>query len=455
MSQAASHDVPALLELVQRLRQRVEQLEQENAQLRQRVAELEELPPRSAAPFRREERRKVPPEQRKKPGRRPGHKGVWRPAPLQIDQRIELPLSCCPRCGGPVRHCRPRRQIIEELPLVRPQVTELITYCGDCPQCGRVYSHHPLQTSHAVGAAGVQLGPRALAWAVLLKQGLGLTARKSCRLLRGLCGLALSPGGLMQSLQRLGRKLEGLYQQLQQSLRASPAVHSDETSWWVGGPSWWLWSFSDPRTTVYCVEPTRAHDVVEQVLGKRYGGMLVSDCLSSYDPLDCRKHKCIAHHLRAIAKARDSPGSQQSGYLREWELLFQTVLTLHRLYRQGQLDAATLAQKRPCLQEWVGRLLEQQVSQPGELRIQHRLGKQRQHLLGCLQEPAAEPTNNRAERSLRPAVIARKLSCGNRTEPGKRCWEILTSLVVTCEQRKQDPVEYLIPHLRLAPQSAR
>ena len=71
------------------------------------------------------------------------------------------------------------------------------------------------------------------------------------------------------------------------------------------------------------------------------------------------------------------------------------------------------------------------------------------HLLGCLYEPAAEPTNNRAERALRPAVIARKVSCGNKTERGRYCWQILSSIGATCQQQTVDFVEYLSSHLPL------
>lgn len=82
--------------------------------------------------------------------------------------------------------------------------------------------------------------------------------------------------------------------------------------------------------------------------------------------------------------------------------------------------------------------------------IQQRIGKRRGVVLGCLFDPAAEPTHNRVERSLRdPGVIARKLSCGNKTEAGKTAWEVLTSLAVTCQQRGQDFVSWFTACLPL------
>jgi len=105
--------------------------------------------------------------------------------------------------------------------------------------------------------------------------------------------------------------------------------------------------------------------------------------------------------------------------------------------------------KRQVMERWREALLERPVGQSGDVSVRKRLLKQRPHLLGCLYEPAAEPTNNRAERALRPAVIARKVSCGNKTERGRDCWQILSSIGATCQQQTVDFVEYLSSHLPL------
>jgi len=83
--------------------------------------------------------------------------------------------------------------------------------------------------------------------------------------------------------------------------------------------------------------------------------------------------------------------------------------------------------------------------------VAERIRKRRRRLFTFLDDPSLEAANNRAERALRPAVIARKSSCGNKTLRGKRTWEILTSLAATCYQPSQDSVEYLRPFLALAP----
>jgi hypothetical protein len=432
------------------LREEKERLEQENRRLQDRVEELQRAALRPAAPYRRELRNKVAPEKKKRPGRKPGHAGSFRPVPEHVDEKVEVPLQDCPQCGGTqLQDVQPVVQYIEEVPPVRPLVVKVTTWQATCLTCGPVQSLHPLQTSTAQGAAKVQLGPRALALGAMLNKAHGMTVRTTCRVLEDLVGLHITPGGLAQALQRVARKLQPEYEKLKVQLRHSAAAFADETSWWVGEPGWWLWVFTDPQTTLYRVDESRGSAVVREILGDDFQGVLVSDCLSSYDPPEYRKHKCIAHHFKAIAAARDSPESRDSSYLDEWSLFFKTVIAVHALCLEEGSQAHRQVITR--LEAWRDRLLDHTPRQPGELAVHNRLDKQRAHLLGCLEEPAAEPTNNRAERALRPAVIARKLSCGNKTLQGKQAWEILTSLAATCRQRDLDLVELLASRMTLAP----
>ena len=272
--------------------------------------------------------------------------------------------------------------------------------------------------------------------------------RKTCTVLRRLCGLSLTPGGLSHLLVRVAGKVEAEYGQLVEQLRTSDAVFADETSWWVGGPGWWLWVFTTREgLTFYRVDEHRGSDVVRDVLGDEFSGILVSDCLSSYDPPAYRKHKCIAHHLQAIRKARDRPDMEDPSYLDAWKALFQEVIALY--HERASLSAERFAEEKARLEATTDRLLQQPCTQSSDVAVQNRLLKQQAHLLGCLDDPAAEPTNNRAERALRPAVIARKLSCGNKTETGRRCWQILASLAATYDALADDFVTFLTARLPL------
>ncbi len=430
------------------MEQTIQDLRDQNRQLQDKLDEQTRAAARQAAPFRRRESRKVPDGSKKRPGRPPGHPGVHRAVPDHVDEHAEVPLSGCPHCGGPVTAVQAIEQFIEEIPPIQPRVTHLVTYLGHCAVCGAVHSSHPLQTSTATGAAKTQLGPRAQALAAALNKQFGLTMRKTCRVLQLLTGLTLSPGGLAQAVQRTAAKVLPAFDSLILDVRGAAAVFADETSWYVGAPGYWLWTFTTVDTTVYHVDKSRGRQVVLETLGAHFAGILVSDCLASYENVPYRTHKCIGHHLKKIAEARDRPDTKDPSYLNEWKLLFTMVNALWK--HRADLGEEEFVRQRGHLEAWLDRLLAEERTQPGDVAIQQRIGKRRGVVLGCLDDPAAEPTNNRAERSLRdPGVIARKVSCGNKTEAGKAAWERLTSLAMTCQQRCHNFVSWLAACLPL------
>ena len=417
--------------VIEDLRARVEALE--------RRGDDEEAPPRSAAPFR------LPEKKRKKsprpPGRKKGHRGAKREVPEVIDEEAHVPLPCCPDCGGAVTQVRPIEQVIEEIPPVRPRVTRVVTHQGRCARCGVVRSRHPLQTSTATGAAAVQLGPRAVGVALELNQRMGVTKRKTCEILRSLFGLRLTPGGLVHAAHRMARRLGPRYEAMRLAARRSSFLHADETSWWVGEPGWSLWVFTRPDLTLYRVEPTRARQVIFDTLGTEYGGVLVSDCLSVYDNASPVQHKCYAHHLKAISQAMENHPAEGAGLLASIRALLRRAMTIKRLW--PDLTGVERHHARGYLAQQSDHLLRAPPAHPTELAVQRRLLKQEDHLFTFLDHPGVEATNNLAERQLRPAVIARKVSCGNRTSKGARTWQTLASIAATATQNGQSFLEII------------
>jgi transposase len=414
---------------LEKLKQEVKDLNDRNDGLGARVDELARAAARQAAPFRIEEKHRVA--ECKKPGCAPGHSGSARAMPDHVDEEIFVPLAACPHCGGAVGKRRRIVQYIEELPVVRPQVTKLVTEEAACPCCQTlVRSSHPRQVSLAEGAAGVQLGPRALGLATQLNKQHGLTLRKTCAVLWDIFQLRLSPGGLTQALARMAARLEPAYEKLRQRLRAGPYVHSDETSWWVGGPGYWLWVFTNKTMTVYRVAKGRGRDQVVEMLGPDFAGVLVSDCLATYDDVNPRQQKCYSHHLKAIRLAAES---QSSAWLDEAKWLLQEAMAV----KDQGLETSALAQRRADLEFKAQQLLTAPRPTNAEEKVRRRLERHRDHLFTFLEVEEVDATNNLAERQLRPAVIARKVSCGNKTPAGAHVWEILTSLAATCAQKSE------------------
>lgn len=470
------HAPERLIELVEQQARRIEEQERQLSGLQGQIAELEERfeqlarqSKRGAAPFAlADDKRK---KDKKRPGRKPGHRGRHRqrPSDAAVNRHVDAGLTHCPHCGAPLDKASERaiEQTIIDVPPAVPEVIRLTTYRNHCCGCDqKVASSHPLQVSTASGAAGTHLGPRALAIAASLNKALGLTLRKTCQVLRQLLGVDLTPGGLSQALARMAGRLQSDYQALLEQVTSRGALYTDETSWWVGGPGYSLWVLTNDAGTYYRVVSSRSRAQAEDLIGSDYAGVLVSDCLNIYDDLTLRQHKCYAHHLKAIGQALDSPTARGSAYLRELRGLLHGAMALKAM--QADLPAERVRSMRMALEDNARRLLSQPRGGPGhdpgdeaqtrhEEKLRQRLAKQQDHLFTFLDHDEVEATNNRAERQLRPAVISRKISCGNKTEEGMKTWEILASLAATCQQKSLSFIDHVAQKMPLAasPQHAR
>lgn len=415
--------------LIQELQTRVELQAKE-------MLELQQRPPLSTAPFRRKPEELS--QSRQRSGQKKGHPGNFRqpPPPTEI---IDVPLEYCPDCFSEIEHLKHHTQTIEELPKIEVRVIQIKTQSGFCPQCQKkVRSVHPWQTSKAKGAASTSLGPRAVALAIELQSRFNLTKQKTCAILQEFFGIRLTPGGLVEVSHRMASKLKPEYQELLHEVQQSSHIHADETGWYVGTPGNQLCVFTNQFLTLYHIAKTRNREMVKRILGD-YQGVLISDCLSIYDEVNPLQQKCYSHHLKAIKQALEKSPDGFSHYLEELKLLLQTAMTVKTL--QTEMKPAEFSAKIQPLEQWAANLLNlENRTAPlsaAEETVRQRLFKQRDHLFEFLKHQEVEATNNQAERQLRPAVIARKLSCGNRTEKGAQTWQILASLAVTSAQRNQ------------------
>jgi transposase len=294
----------------------------------------------------------------------------------------------------------------------------------------------------------VHLGARAQALAAELKHGCGLTLTKTTRVLKELCGLSITRSGLLQLFTRMGRKLTPAAEALHTELLAGEVIHSDETSWWINEPAS-LWVHTGPQTTLYRVVAQRSRATFHETIPADWQGVLVSDCLSVYDGATGLQHKCYAHHLRAVQTAAADAKDPK-----EWIGPVRAMLKGAIAFKEKQhtLTKEERAARRQAFDTLAHCLLTRPRADPAEERLRVRLFKQRDHLFTFLDHAAVEATNNLAERELRPAVIARKLSCGHRTTTGAEAWAMLSSLVRTCARRAKDFADFVRPALLLAPE---
>jgi hypothetical protein len=424
-----------------------QRLQKEVAELKQRIQELEALvrrDKRQAAPFGRDQHKPDP----KRPGRRKGQgRFSFRALPEKIDHSEEVPLHHCPECFGPVSDIKQHEHFQTDLPLPEPITTRFVTFSGYCPGCNkRVHSRHHEQVSTAAGAAGVSIGPHARALAADLHHGLGVPFAKVARLFSSAFGLNLTPGALCQSGSRLADLLEPIYNELQIALRSCQAVHADETGWRVGALSSWLWTFTSEKITIYRVESSRGHEALLRVLGKEFKGTLICDCFAAYDAqalAEWLQQKCLGHLLKDFsALAKEKTGVAQRFSI-EVAAVLREAIALKR--EKPSLAEPEYLMQVASLQRRLDALISERrrFKDADNRRLAHRLRKQRSRLFTFLTHDGVDATNNRAERSLRPAVIVRKTGGCNKTEEGARVHSIVTSVIVTARQQGLNPVVYL------------
>lgn len=403
--------------------------------LRAQMEELRRSGKRQAAPFSKGKPKQNP----KRPGRKKGHPPMHRSIPKAVDhvEDVELPFHICPECGGQVEFVEVQSQYQTDIPPIRPVTTRFDIEIGQCQCCGkRVQGRHGEQTSDALGVAAVQIGPQSLALGCQMKHELGLSYGKIQSFFESIFHFPVSRATFSRSNTRLCRIFEPTYGQLILSIREKEAVNVDETGWRISGLGAWLWVFTHKDLTVYHIDPSRAHGVVEQILGQDFAGTIGCDCFMCYNPLDVHQQKCLAHLLR---NAKDIEAIKSRGavrFSRSVQKLLKAGIALKK--RKGQLTPHGYAVARGRLEKAMDRLLEGQYTDPDNARFAKRLSKHRHRLFRFLYEDAVEPTNNAAERALRPAVISRKLSAGNRSDQGARNHSVLASVIRTCRQKGED-----------------
>jgi transposase len=445
---------PSSAELLDLTRRHARQIDEWRAEVERLKPELEQARrtgKRLAAPFSTGPPKAHP----RRPGRNPGHPPNHRPAPPpeQVDRTVEGPLPPeCPECHAPLDQVpvTVHDQYQIDLPEPKPVVTRFRVPVTRCPACfRRIQGRHPEQTSDALGAAAVQYGPRRLGFAADLKHRLGASYRKCSSVLLTLTGLVIASAALVRSGHRLRRLALPSYDRLVDAARHSAVRHVDETGWKIGGRSAWLWVFADAPATLYRIRRSRGHEVVIEVLGDDDQGVLVSDCFLAYDPLNFKKSKCSSHLLKRCSEIEQSKSRGAVRFSRRVAALLRRAMALKR--RRGTIGGHGYAVLRGKVHAERDRLLAGTYTDPDKARLAKLLRKPRDRVLRFLDHDGVDATNNLAEREGRPAVLARKLSAGNRTEAGAETDAVLASVFRTDRRQGRDILEAVVALLRHGP----
>ena len=337
-------------------------------------------------------------------------------------------------------------QYQEDLPVVRPIVWRFHVAVGQCTQCGRrVQGRHPLQTSDAVGAANVHLGPSAVALIARLHKEVGMPLAKMAALLRERFGLTVTPGGLVQVLHRAARVAAPTYAALCAQIRGSPVVSPDETGWRVARCGTGCGRL--PRRRLRCI--AFATGAASTRRPRCWAPTLTASwCETGGRRIAASRRRCIRRVWRTWCAERAPCPRIIRAVRGQLQAVLTDALALRDRREAHAITEHGLAVARGRLLARLGRLLDTAPALPAAQRFAAHLDREFAAVFAFLWAPEVEATNWRAEHAIRPAVVNRKICGGNRTPRGAQTQQILASVIRTARQRLVDLTELFTTLLR-------
>jgi hypothetical protein len=443
-----------LIALVRTQQHVIEELRAEVKSLRAELDEVKRSGKRQATPFSKGKRKKNP----KKPGRKPGQ-GLFRyreaPRAEQLSgppQDVMLEQTLC-SCGGLLEPDGIEMAYVTDLPEPRPPLVRAFrVHKARCRRCSKqVRAQHPDLGVEVQGATAHRLSLRLLATGHALHYDVGIPQRKVPRVLKMMGAGDVTHSALNQDALRRARTSVGAaYEQLRAAVRQRSVAYTDDTGWKVGGQGAFLMVFDTDQETVYQVRPQHRNEEVREVLPSTYPGVMVTDRGRSYDAKELAsvaQQKCLSHVLRSISEVLESQQGHERHFGERLQKLLREAIALWHLHEKGQVDARQYRLEGHKLQRAVSEhLADRQLQDSAAQRLLDELGwhHDRGNLLRFLQDPRIEPTNNRSEQELRPAVIVRKVSQCSKTWTGARATAVFKSVLRTLRKRGVGAVEGLV-----------
>jgi transposase len=425
-----------------------EELAAENALLKERLALLEAEVEMlrnmltgggsgsSAAPFikpNRKERREAERQNRKKRSQSSARK---RDVPTES---VEHALESCPDCGKKLSGgwVHSRRQVIE-IPETPVRVVEHVLIARHCGVCGkRVIPKLDLSES-VVGKS--RFGIRLMSLIADMATNCRIPHRIIQRMLKGLYGLKVSLGEISEVLHKVALCGKEVYNELLWEIRGSPVVNADETGWREDGVNGYIWSFSTQGVRYLLRDKSRSSRLVTETLGDEFSGVLVSDFYGAYNAYDGVKQRCWVHLLRDLKKLREKYPNDES--VAVWVEGVKAIYDRALVVAGGRYSQIQLCRWRQYFEACLLKIaLPYRDSKKAPQRV---LAKRVESFLGELfsfvDHKGVPSDNNAAERAVRPAVIARKVSGGSRSTKGSETRMILLSLFGTWNLQGRDPL---------------
>jgi transposase len=442
---------------IERLRKEGEELRRENAGLREQLQKvLKEVEEWKRGHRERSKRRCSRPEgqprpKRKRPGRKPGHPGAFRPVP-KPDRVVNHPLPERCDCGG---HVHPNGEtestIVQDIPpVVVPENVKHIGPVGVCDRCGKRHGP-PLPGAVRAGqsVAKVQIGPNAQALIISLRFEYRMPMQGIGAVMGEWFGLRITPGGVSQLLDRTRNWSTASYAEIQNRVRQSPVVGMDETGLRQDGATGWAWLARTDKASLFRLEPSRAGWVAEAMLGEHFIGVLCTDFYSVYTARQDLNHAyCGGHLVREVKKiAEVSPNPLTIEFRDE-------IQSWYAQAKKAQTCGSRIARIRLC--ERLAEIIARPESDPADvLRICSRIEEHVEGILAFMSNRAIEADNNASERDIRCMAVFRKVTGGTRSTNGSKTTGHWMSITQTLRKNGLPLRDYIVAmnksHLRGRP----
>jgi len=383
-----------------------------------------------------------PAKQAKKKGGLFGHTGWFRRIPKRIDKIEDITLSECPICKSKdMKEYKDTDEHLQE-DIIIPKIEATLFrkhkyYCRKRKRVVTGKGENELPNSY--------IGPKAKALAVFLKYAVKISERDIKNIFDKMFNLKISPSSIMLFREQLKTQAIPIYEKLIETLKQSRFMHIDETGWKIDGEKSWLWKFSDKKICISHIDKSRGQKVVEDVLGKEYDGIIISDFLSAYNKITSKaKQRCLVHILRDLKKVIEywHDDKEVLGYCRRLRSIFEDGIELFKEYKDKKWDYRFYRKRKLLTEE----LKDFSFPNPNKRilkRFAKRLNRHKDELFTFLYEKDIDYHNNHAEQQIRPDVIFRKITFGNRSIKGAENHGVITSILQTAKLNNLDPIATL------------
>ena len=379
---------------------------------------------------------------KRRQGGQPGHRGHQRALidAADVDRIEDVRPTTCAACATPLNGTdpAPRRHQVAELPKPKVIVTEYRVHRLTCRSCG-----HVTAGTLPDEAGRSAFGARAHATTAWLTGRLGVSKRQVVELYETLFGLRLSPASVCAMERRVADALAEPYAEAWSSARASPVVHVDETPWFQQRQLGYLWVMATQVATVFRIQERRDTEAAKAMLGPDFAGVACTDRLGAYRWIE-RRGLCLAHILRNMQRIAQRPGSEWYG-TRLVATLRRVIAVWHGYDRGEETEVdmrAAVAEDRTRFERFLRAAAFRAPAEASQRQATDLLPEV-DLLWTFLDVEGLTPTNNEAERAVRPAVLWRKRSGGTQSPAGSRFAERILTAIATLRHQQRDAVPFL------------